>query len=93
MMPVARHVRVRGHVQGVFFRAWTKEQAEQLGIHGWVRNCPDGSVEAHLEGEEDLVKQLIERLAEGPPSAEVSKIDIVEVEPEDFRRFAVARSF
>jgi acylphosphatase len=93
MMPVARHVRVRGHVQGVFFRAWTKEQAEQLGIHGWVRNRPDGSVEAHLEGEEDLVKQLIERLAEGPPSAEVSKIDIVEVEPEDFRRFAVARSF
>lgn len=92
-MPVARHVHVRGHVQGVFFRAWTKEQAEQLGIHGWVRNCPDGSVEAHLEGEEDEVRQLIERLGEGPPSAEVSKVDVEEVEPEDFHLFAVARSF
>jgi acylphosphatase len=93
MMPVARHVRVRGHVQGVFFRAWTKEQAEQLGIHGWVRNCPDGSVEAHLEGEEGEVRKLIERLAEGPPSAEVSKVDVEEVELEDFHHFAVARSF
>jgi len=92
-MPVARHVRVRGHVQGVFFRAWTKEQAEQLGIHGWVRNCPDGSVEAHLEGEEDEVRQLIERLGDGPPSAEVSEVDVEEVEPEDFHHFAVARSF
>ena len=88
-----RRVIVHGHVQGVFFRAWTKEQAEQLGIHGWVRNCPDGSVEAHLEGEEDEVRQLIERLGEGPPSAEVSKVDVEEVEPEDFHHFAVARSF
>jgi acylphosphatase len=92
-MPVARHVRVSGHVQGVFFRAWTKEQAERLGIHGWVRNCPDGSVEAHLEGEEDEVRKLVERIGEGPPSAQVSKIDVEEVEVEDFHHFAIARSF
>jgi len=47
----------------------------------------------HLEGEEDEVRQLIERLGEGPPSAEVSKVDVEEVEPEDFHHFAVARSF
>jgi acylphosphatase len=92
-MTIARHVRVRGHVQGVFFRAWTREQAEQLGIRGWVRNCPDGTVEAHLEGEEDEVRQLVERMGEGPPSAEVSKVDVEEVEVEDFHHFAVARSF
>ena len=90
---VARRVRVIGLVQGVFFRAWTREQAVRLGVSGWVRNCPDGSVEAHLEGGEDEVRQLIERLGEGPPSAEVSKVDVEEVEPEEFHHFAVARSF
>jgi len=49
-MAAARHVQVTGRVQGVFFRGWTQEQAERLGVNGWVRNCPDGSVEAHLEG-------------------------------------------
>jgi len=57
------------------------------------RLFPGVLVEAHLEGEEDEVRQLIERLGEGPPSAEVSKVDVEEVEPEDFHHFAVARSF
>ncbi|HEU4522614.1 MAG TPA: acylphosphatase, partial [Thermoanaerobaculia bacterium] len=42
MAKVARHVEVTGRVQGVFFRAWTQEQAQRLGVSGWVRNCPDG---------------------------------------------------
>lgn len=92
-MTIARHVRVSGKVQGVFFRAWTKEQANELGIHGWVRNCPDGSVEAHLEGDEADVRQIIERLGRGPPSAQVSNVEVQDVEPEDFHHFAVARSF
>ena len=44
-MIIARHVDVSGRVQGVFFRAWTEEQAERLKVRGWIRNCPDGSVE------------------------------------------------
>ena len=52
MVTTARHVLVTGRVQGVFFRAWTDEQAQRLHVNGWVRNCPDGSVEVHLEGEE-----------------------------------------
>lgn len=92
-MIVARHVRVTGRVQGVFFRVWTKEQADRLGVHGWVRNCPDGSVDAHLEGEEVQVLQLIEQLGAGPPAAAVTNIEVREVEPEDFHHFAVARSF
>ena len=48
---IARKVRVYGRVQGVFFRAWPREQARALGIDGWIRNAPDGSVEAHIQGD------------------------------------------
>jgi len=89
MARVGRHVTVRGRVQGVFFRAWTRDQAEALGVAGWVRNSPDGSVEAHLAGEEAAVKQLIERLRDGPPSAVVANIDAMEAAPESGDRFEV----
>lgn len=71
---VARHVRVTGRVQGVAFRAWTKDAAEELGIRGWVRNCVDGSVEAHLEGDEDRLDELITRMRQGPPLARVDDL-------------------
>jgi acylphosphatase len=51
MAELAKHVRVTGRVQGVFYRAWAQGQARELGVSGWIRNCPDGSVEAHLGGE------------------------------------------
>jgi acylphosphatase len=89
MARVGRHVHVTGRVQGVFFRAWTAEQARTLGVAGWVRNCPDGSVEAHIAGEESAVLQLVEHLRQGPPSAVVSKVDVDEVEPEPGDRFEV----
>ena len=75
----ARTVRVTGRVQGVFFRAWTQQQALELGVHGWVRNCDDGSVEAHLEGDEAAVKALIQRMHEGPPSAQVEDVEVDDV--------------
>jgi acylphosphatase len=78
MAEIARRVRVTGRVQGVFFRAWTQGQARELGVSGWVRNASDGSVEAHLEGEEATVKALIDRLREGPPSADVEDVDAEE---------------
>ena len=89
MTRVGRHVRVRGQVQGVFFRAWTQRQADALGVGGWVRNCPDGSVEAHLAGEEKAVDRLIDCLRDGPPSAVVSHVDVDEVAPEEGDRFEV----
>ena len=80
MARVGRHVVVRGRVQGVFFRAWTAEQARALGVNGWVRNASDGSVEAHLEGDQWSVQQLIDLLHRGPPSAQVDQIAVEEAE-------------
>jgi acylphosphatase len=89
MPRVGRHVRVTGRVQGVFFRAWTAEQAQALGITGWVRNAPDGSVMGHLEGEKPAVQQLIELLHRGPPSAQVAAVDVEVVELEISDRFEI----
>ena len=77
----ARRVRVTGRVQGVFFRAWTQQQAIELGVNGWVRNCDDGSVEAHLEGDEAAMKALIQRMWRGPPAAEVEDVEVDEAQP------------
>jgi len=86
---IARHVSVTGRVQGVFFRAWMHEQAAELGIKGWVRNCPDGRVDAHIEGEQVAVDQLVERLHHGPPSAKVDDVRLWNVELFDFDDFEV----
>ncbi len=89
MSQVALHVRITGRVQGVFFRAWAAEQARALGVSGWVRNAADGSVEGHLEGDKTAVRQLINLLQQGPPSAQVSKVDVEVAEPEGAGRFEV----
>ncbi len=89
MARVGRHVQVSGRVQGVFFRSWTQQQANELGVAGWVRNCPDGSVEVHLAGEEEAVDQLVARLRYGPPSAVVNRVDVIELDPEAGERFEV----
>ena len=73
-MTTARCVTVTGRVQGVFFRAWAKEQADRLGVGGWVRNCADGSVEALVAGDRDAVEAMIERMRRGPPGAEVERL-------------------
>jgi acylphosphatase len=89
MALVARHVSVTGRVQGVFFRAWMQEQANELGVTGWVRNCPDGRVDAHIEGAEAAVVQLIERLRRGPQSAHVEDVHLWDVDLFDFEDFEV----
>ena len=89
MPRVGRHVRVIGRVQGVFFRAWTAEQAKSLDVSGWVRNRPDGSVEAHLAGEAGLVEQMVDRMRDGPPNAMVSEIQVEKVDPEMATGFRV----
>ena len=88
-MKAARHVSVTGRVQGVFFRAWSKRQADELRVTGWVRNCPDGRVDLHIEGEESAVESLIERLHCGPPRAKVDDIHLWDVELFDYEDFEV----
>ena len=88
-MRVALHVRVAGLVQGVFFRAWTAEQARALGVSGWVRNASDGSVEGHLEGDKGAVHELVGLLRTGPPSARVATVDVEVTKPEGSDRFDV----
>ncbi|MDV3258473.1 MAG: acylphosphatase [Sphingomonas sp.] len=91
MSRVGRHVRVNGRVQGVFFRAWTREQAESLGIAGWVRNCADGSVEARVHGEAAAVDDMVARLRQGPPAAAVTIVEVEEVEPGPESSFEIRR--
>ena len=89
MANVARHVSVYGRVQGVFFRSWTRDQAVELGVTGWVRNCPDGRVDMHIEGEETAVERLLERIHRGPRAAKVEDVHVWHVELFDFDDFEV----
>lgn len=89
MSHIACHVRVTGLVQGVFFRAWTADQARDLGVSGWVRNASDGSVEAHFEGDKWSVQQLIDLLHRGPPSAQVDQVSVEGAEPAGATSFEV----
>ena len=86
---IGRRVRVYGRVQGVFFRQWTVKKATTLGVAGWVHNARDGSVEAHLAGEEGAVVKLIEHMRKGPPQARVEDLTAEPVEPETVEGFSV----
>jgi acylphosphatase len=69
------HVRVSGQVQGVFFRDSTRKKAEELGLAGWVRNLPDGQVEAVFEGPSREVREMVRWCEEGPQHASVENVD------------------
>ncbi len=69
------HCIVRGRVQGVFFRAATEEEATRLGLTGWVRNLPDGSVECLAQGPQDRLDSLLAWLAHGPQTAKVTQVE------------------
>lgn len=89
---VAKRVRVRGDVQGVFFRDSTRKRAHDAGLTGWVRNCADGAVEAHLEGDAGSVAEVLEWMrGGGPPAAHVVEVDVDEREAEGHERFEVRR--
>jgi acylphosphatase len=84
-----RRVKAHGRVQGVFFRDSTRRQAERAGVAGWVRNCPDGTVEAVFEGDEDAVERMVAWVREGPGRADVDRVDVDEEEPEGLGGFEV----
>lgn len=73
---------VRGRVQGVFFRACTEEEALRLGLAGWVRNLPDGAVEALIQGEAGRVDEMMRWLAKGSPRAVVAAVEVAERTPD-----------
>jgi acylphosphatase len=75
-MKVRAHVFISGRVQGVFFRSWTESEAVERNVKGWVRNLPDGRVEAVFEGEKDDVDELIRLCHKGPPGARVAKVEV-----------------
>jgi acylphosphatase len=84
-----RRVVVHGHVQGVFFRDSVRERAESRGLAGWVRNRDDGAVEAVFEGTGDDVDALVRYCHEGPRSADVDRVDVVDEDPLGDEGFAV----
>ncbi|MFP4039587.1 MAG: acylphosphatase [Desulfosudaceae bacterium] len=72
------HAIIKGRVQGVFFRSETRKQAEARGVTGWVRNLPDGSVEAVFEGKPEAVEKVVKWCQQGPPAAQVARVDTSE---------------
>lgn len=75
-MTIRVHVVISGKVQGVFYRASTKEKADTLGITGWVKNMPGGKVEAVFQGDEQQVQKMIEWCWNGPPQSQVIDIKV-----------------
>ena len=86
---IRRRVVAHGQVQGVFFRDSVRERAGESGVAGWVRNRPDGSVEAVLEGDAQAVEALVDFCRSGPSSADVESLEVSEEEPEGLTRFEV----
>jgi acylphosphatase len=84
-------VRVTGRVQGVFYRGWTQEEAEALGLTGWVRNERDGSVTALLVGPDAQVDAMLAALRRGPPAARVADVTVAAAEAEPTAGFEIRR--
>lgn len=81
---------IRGHVQGVFFRAYTRDKARQLSLAGWVRNNPDGTVECQAQGTEQSISEFISFLHEGSPSSRIDAVEIHKVMPDpSLKRFEI----
>ena len=72
---IALRLIVHGRVQGVFYRDWTVMNARRLGLGGWVRNRPDGTVEALVQGDEAEVRRMVGLMRQGPPAARVERIE------------------
>ena len=89
MSPKRVRVRIHGRVQGVLFRAEARSRAESLGLGGWIRNQPDGSVEAIFEGDEERVRSMVEWCRRGPRGAEVDDVETGDESPAGETRFEV----
>jgi acylphosphatase len=88
-MATAVRVRIKGLVHGVSFRSSMARMAADFGVRGWVRNLPDGSVEAFLEGDERNVKRVLDWARSGPPRARVDRLDVETATPRNHRDFRI----
>lgn len=79
----AKRLLISGRVQGVGYRDWMVQEAQRLGVHGWVRNTPDGTVEALVYGEVDAVEELLRSCRRGPRLASVTRIEEAFSDPPD----------
>lgn len=89
-MPTIRLL-IRGKVQGVFYRASAREMAEEFGVTGWIKNTPEGDVEAMASGNEEQLQQFIDWCKSGPPHAVVADVAISRIEDHDFEKFRIVR--
>lgn len=89
--PIRAHVFVSGRVQGVYYRATTRETARERGVGGWVRNLDDGRVEAVFEGAEEAVESMVEWCHTGSPTARVDDVEVEYSDPTGLEAFEIRR--
>ncbi|WP_420388192.1 acylphosphatase [Roseivirga sp.] len=88
-MPKATKITVKGKVQGVYYRASTREKATELKVNGWCKNLPNGDVQIHAEGDSDSIEELIQWCHQGPTYAVVTEVLTEEVNSEGFETFSI----
>lgn len=86
---IRRRVIVHGRVQGVFFRDTMRRMAVSRGVAGWVRNTPEGTVEAVFEGPSDAIESMVDFCEQGPRGASVERVEVTEEDPEGLTGFAI----
>ncbi len=89
MTQISYNLTIKGKVQGVCYRDWTRQTAQKLGIVGWVKNLANGDVQAIVQGEQENVDRLIELCYKGPNMANVITIEKEVVQPDNFTEFEV----
>ena len=88
-MSEAIHIIVHGRVQGVWFRAGAKERAAELGLFGWVKNQPEGTVEIHAEGKKSRLENFISWCRKGTPAANVTSLNLNQTSLQNFTSFEI----
>lgn len=83
-------IKIKGVVQGVFFRKFVKENAEELGVRGYVRNLEDGSIELVIEGKDEKVNELLDRCKKGPKHSEIKYIEVEEIKHQGLEGFKIS---
>ncbi len=85
----AVHIVVHGRVQGVWYRGSAQSFATERGLTGWAKNCPDGTVEIHVEGDRAHLDEFVKWCRQGPPQAEVTRINETPVPPKSMDKFFI----